>query len=430
MEYLISITTIFVECLSLMNLCNAFFKTKVSTHTKYIAVIIYTFIQVTITHLFFKDLTIIKTIMVLLFTCIYAKSIYKAKTVSITFSVFIYYIFNIICDYIVVIIVPILMNISLPDIYQSISAYIVLASISKFLLFIGTFYFEKFWSQKNAKTDILLLEWLQLMIFPCVSIIILITMVYTSIKEGNSAFWTIAITLGIFIANIVTMFLISRLSEDKRIKQDNIMLQQQVRMNMENVQMLMAAYDSQRKLTHDFNNHLGALNILISKNEIKAALKYIHNLEIPTGELPTIIKSNNPFIDAVLNYKYMIARKKNIFMEFNINDLSEIPIDDEDIVAILGNALDNAIEASDKCKENRKIKIKIFKEKYETILSIQNTIAEPVKILDGYTIKTTKENSLNHGYGINNIKNILNKYESTFTMTTNSKWFQITIIIH
>ncbi len=429
MEYLITTITIFIEDLALLNLSNAFIKRTCSNKKLLYSFILLVSIQVIMVQFFIKDVTIFKTSFILICNYIYIKYIYDGKVGNTIFTIVLCYIFNVVCDYLAIIGMTLIINISLEQIYQSVSSYIILTFIAKFLFFVVTFLFEKMWSQKNKKSDISALEWGQMLIFPIISVIILIMMIYTNIRDGNDSFWSILITLGLFTANIITLFIISRLSEDKKIKQDNIILQQQVRMSMDNVKTLMTAYSSQRKLTHDFNNHIETLNGLISKNEISAALQYLKNLNLTGSTLPTMIKSNNPVIDALLNYKYAEAQDKGIVVDFNINDLSNLYITDEDIVIILGNALDNAIESSSKCL-NKRIKIKIHTNEFETVISIQNTVNQDICISDDNFIQTTKNNDHEHGYGIKNIKSILCKYDHVFTLNCENSWFQLAILIN
>lgn len=429
MEYLITAITIFIEDLALLNLSNAFLKRTCSNRKLLYSFILLVSLQVIMVHFFIPDITIFKTLFIIICYYAYIKYTYDGKVGNTLFTVILCYIFNIVCDYLAIIGMTSIVNISLEQIYQSVSAYVILTFIAKFLFFVGTFLFEKMWSQKNKKSDISALEWGQMLIFPIISVVILIMMIYTNVRDGNDSFWNILITLGLFTANIITLFIISRLSEDKKIKQDNIILQQQVRMSMDNVKTLMTAYSSQRKLTHDFNNHIETINGLISKNEINAALQYLKNLNLTGSTLPTVIKSNNPVIDAILNYKYSEAQDKGIVIDFNINDLSNLYIADEDIVIILGNALDNAIEASSKCL-NKRIKIKIFTNEFETVISIQNTVNQTICISDDNSIQTTKSNDHEHGYGIKNIKSILYKYDHIFTLNCENNWFQIAILIN
>ncbi len=88
------------------------------------------------------------------------------------------------------------------------------------------------------------------------------------------------------------------------------------------------------------------------------------------------IKTNHVIIDAILNSKYREMLDKNIVFIFKINDLSGINVSDEDIVVILSNLLNNAIEACEKCPDKRVIKMKLVREKDNFIISVKNTYDE------------------------------------------------------
>ena len=63
-----------------------------------------------------------------------------------------------------------------------------------------------------------------------------------------------------------------------------------------------------------------------------------------------------------------------------------------------------------------------------TVISVRNTISEPVEIIDNH-IKSTKENSLEHGYGLRNIETILNKYGASFVLSADDTWFSFCTVI-
>ena len=220
MEYLITTITIFIEDLALLNLSNAFLKRTCSNKKLLYSFILFVSLQVIMVQFFIKDVTIFKTLFILICNYIYIKYIYDGKIGNTIFTIVLCYIFNVVCDYLAIIGMTLSVNVSLEQIYQSVSSYVILTFIAKFLFFVGTFLFEKIWSQKNKKSDISALEWGQMLIFPIISVIILIMMIYTNIRDGNDSFWSILITLGLFAANIITLFIISRLSEDKKIKQE------------------------------------------------------------------------------------------------------------------------------------------------------------------------------------------------------------------
>ena len=111
-----------------------------------------------------------------------------------------------------------------------------------------------------------------------------------------------------------------------------------------------------------------------------------------------MVNTNHAVVNVVLNQKYQSALEKNITMILSVNDLSGLTMGEEDLVTLLVNLLDNAVEACEKLEERRIIRFKMVLEDGELILSVSNPVAEPV-IIDGKKIATTKKDGRNHGIG-------------------------------
>ena len=93
------------------------------------------------------------------------------------------------------------------------------------------------------------------------------------------------------------------------------------------------------------------------------------------------------------------------------------------MVTVLANLLDNAIEACEKIEGDRVIRVSaVLKQSF--LFSVRNTTL-PVEIKND-TIQTTKPNASLHGFGLSNIKLILNKYHADFVMDYEDGWFQFT----
>lgn len=269
-------------------------------------------------------------------------------------------------------------------------------------------------------------DWIQLVLFPAVTFLILLVFIESVLSENKASPLMIISVMFIIFANVVIFVVINRLENDKRIKEENVILQQQIKTEMSNVVALMDAYDEQRKMTHDFSNHLSIIESLVEQNEFNKLNTYINALSknLKGNVLP--VKTNNVIIDAILNQKYNFAVKNNIMIEFHINDLSNFPMKDEDLVIVLTNALDNALEACLKLIENRIIQVKITDSDADAIISIKNTYSK-----DLYEKSNRTKNAFvqEHGFGLKNISTIVKKYNSYPVTKNNDIWFQITIRI-
>ena len=108
-------------------------------------------------------------------------------------------------------------------------------------------------------------------------------------------------------------------------------------------------------------------------------------------EVSTVIDTNNDIVNAVINTKYKEALKKNIVFIFRINDLSGIMIEDQDIVILLSNLLNNALEASEKLEEKRLISVKFIQEYGDLFLSVKNNYKGTITPLKDGFLTTKKE---------------------------------------
>lgn len=134
-------------------------------------------------------------------------------------------------------------------------------------------------------------------------------------------------------------------------------------------------------------------------------------------------------VNAILNTKYQEAISKHIVFVFKVNDLSRIGIDDEDLVVVLANLLNNAIEACEKCEEKKIIKFKFMVEDELIILSVKNTYNQPL-VYDNDEIRNSKTVEAEaHGVGIKNIIRIVEKYEGEYVIQHNKMEFYFSLII-
>ena len=138
---------------------------------------------------------------------------------------------------------------------------------------------------------------------------------------------------------------------------------------------------------------------------------------------------NHPVLNVILNQKYKYAKDKGICILFLLNDLSCIWLEEQDIVILLSNLLDNAIEACEKVNSEKIIRLKLLLETQQIVLSIQNPLKENLIIVDENRIKTSKKDSENHGIGLQNVKQVIDKYHGISGIHCEDKWFYYTAVI-
>ena len=133
-------------------------------------------------------------------------------------------------------------------------------------------------------------------------------------------------------------------------------------------------------------------------------------------------------IDSVINYKLSQAKKQgcNIQSEFCLPD--KILIEDDDLVVVIGNLLDNAIEAAEKVKKNKCIQIKVKYDRGCLIVKIVNSFDNYVIVEKG-KLKTRKENREFHGIGLQSVQNIVDKYHGDLKITYKEEMFSVRVLM-
>ena len=136
----------------------------------------------------------------------------------------------------------------------------------------------------------------------------------------------------------------------------------------------------QKARAHDYLNHMNTLLGLAEQNKNAEEIKYLKEQIGLESDSIDIIDTGDAVINAVLNFKYREAKKKGIIMPLMIDNLSDLNISESDIVTILSNILDNAIEATEKC-DTKKIVLQISKQEQDGVLFIDssNTCLRPLQ---------------------------------------------------
>lgn len=230
-----------------------------------------------------------------------------------------------------------------------------------------------------------------------------------------------------FVAFMQTgaMFLVSWMEQNARFREETLGLQTRAQAQQQSIEALSAAYGQQRKLTHDFQAHLDILADLLTQEpqDAKAAQKYIDGLRAAQTSRILLVNTHHGALDALLNQKGLVAKKRKIDIQFSVNDLSAVKINMVDLTILISNTLDNAIEACEKLPDSdRQIFVKLLLEDDILFYSIRNR-SLPVKVQEGQLPVTTKEPSSLHGYGLQNVQTILKRYHSLCAINYADGWF-------
>ena len=138
--------------------------------------------------------------------------------------------------------------------------------------------------------------------------------------------------------------------------------------------------------------------------------------------------TNNAIVNAILSTKYEEMQSKGIAFVMKLGDLSELKMSDEDIVILLSNLLNNAIEASENTEE-KIVKFKFAIEDGKIILSVKNTYDRKPNEVSGQLLTTKLDKMEEHGIGLKNVKEVVVMNKGIDVIDFDEKWFSVSIII-
>ena len=228
------------------------------------------------------------------------------------------------------------------------------------------------------------------------------------------------------VVDIVALLLLDHLEQSALNREKLVVASDRAQIQDENIQALSQAYASQRKLTHDYRTQLTTLSELLEIGNLDEAKSFLSELKVRHCERILLINSHNAAIDALLNQKGYIGRQRGIDMRFRVNDLSQLNLPRVDLTIVLGNLIDNAMEACLHLSESEKwVSIQLLYAQHNLSILIINP-SPPVKIVNGQ-IPTSKSDPLLHGFGLINVKDILEKHQAEYSFFFNDGRFIFSI---
>lgn len=295
------------------------------------------------------------------------------------------------------------------------------------LVFISSLISKKF-KKRNSQENVSAAEWIASIAIPISSMyIIIIFLQYISTISKAKTVAGIAVILFI---NALVFVLYDRLSESNKAKLDSAIFEQERKFYYEQCQYMQQNEENIRSFRHDMKNHLFTVAENIRTGEYKQAESYIKSM-VNDKLYNEKIYSNtgNIAIDSVLNYKLNEASGKNIRINADIKVPSDIVVDPTDITSIVGNLLDNAINAVSKIAEqDREIIINLSYDKGRLFINVKNKFNGIVKMSNGRPI--TDNDSSEHGYGLKNVERTLEKYNGYIEYQHNYGIFETTAIMY
>lgn len=251
-------------------------------------------------------------------------------------------------------------------------------------------------------------EWALLIGVFSLSILAIISMqlgVLHSESSLSNRLFFIGSDMAIIFMDFITIRLIVNLNRHHQTILENEQYWMQIQYQSQYAETVQQQEESVRKLRHDFKATIAVLHDFVLDNNTHDMEEYLNAYTTALSETASIVKTNQPFLNAILNTKLTYAKEQGIQCSCHSPEI--LPdISGTDYCSLFGNLLDNAIE-TELSSEISEPELHVNLDIIENRLSIyvRNRIIESV-VKDNPKLLTTKEQSQNHGYGVATIRKI------------------------
>lgn len=232
---------------------------------------------------------------------------------------------------------------------------------------------------------------------------------------------------GLIIYRYLFIYLLDKVSGYNIEKYNNKIISKYLKKQLDHYNSLERYIYNTRILLHDYRHHLIVINTLIANNNTLEVKKYMKELTENIAYLENQRICENNIIEAIIQSKIFECENYGIEFIYDIKLPKVLPIENIHIVIILGNLLENAIEAcnnitSKDIKKYIKISGKIINN--NIVVKIINSRDNIIKKTKGF-FYTSKANKENHGFGISSVKNIISKYNGNIFFYINKNEFEV-----
>ena len=232
----------------------------------------------------------------------------------------------------------------------------------------------------------------------------------------------------LIVVSVLVWFLLIRISNDNQVKTDLLLSRQREELYRESVISSGEQIKLVSDIKHDMKNNLSSIYSLIDNGQYDDAKRLCLDCSESITKVYTPINTDNPTLNAILNVEIEKARQNDISFSYTVTDSLNF-VSSTDVVSIIGNLCDNAIEyLSAIDKSQRKMSLEITVRNDYRIIMCRNTILSSVLRVNP-DMKTTKNDEALHGKGLSILRSIAEKYNGSLGYKEDDNSLEVTLII-
>lgn len=233
----------------------------------------------------------------------------------------------------------------------------------------------------------------------------------------------------IIASNFILIYLYDSLSKIFQEQTQTAIVRREKDYYHEQSELLKRKHKELRQFRHDMKNRIMVMQQMLKDKKYDTAQEYTEQISEKLSQIDVYSTTGNVAIDSVINYKLTKASERGVKINSNIAIPENIAIDEDDIVVILGNVLDNAIEATEKLTDDKYISIDFEYDKGSVFIHIINNYDSLIRLVNG-KIATRKKDEYLHGIGLQSVKTIVEKYNGLLDIEHNNQEFIVDILLY
>ena len=276
------------------------------------------------------------------------------------------------------------------------------------------------WRRRNALEP---LQALTMSFFPGVVVVLNILLMLTD-NNKRATMATMGMTVGLTVAVMVHLCIVAMFNDQVMQRRS---LYFQAELEQQRASALLDSYTAQRRLTHEFTNHIAALDALLRQGDLTGAQEYLSSVSKVVAARTTILDTHNPLLDSLLSRKYEEAAQQGVELYFDLCDLKDLPFCGTDLVIVISNLLDNAIRAAAQAKPPEGY-LRARRNGEEYLISVRNRVQKDLELVDGELPRSTKAEP-GHGMGLVNVREVLDRCRCEYTLSCRDRWFRFTCAV-
>ena len=244
---------------------------------------------------------------------------------------------------------------------------------------------------------------------------------FLSLSVSGSTASVMFETLALLYMNILICAYVEKLNRDAIKQQEDALAMQQLEAREKYYEDLLARQEETRSLWHDIKKYMAATESLISQDKLKDAQKCLSDVHSAFAGIQNAFDTGNPTIDSILSYGLKKASTSNVTLEVKAWVGSSMEIPASDLFIIIGNTIDNAIEAC--CdlsnQEARTITLNLTQKNHLLYYEISNA----------YKPRSGKPGKI-HGYGLRNVETCVERNGGSISVSDKNSMFRVSICLN